>query len=161
LDCHSAGPSDCSVASCQLPSMLLSSRCRATSRALANNQRGQSEWKLRPRPRRPHCGMPPRPRAPTRPRPRAHVRVPCELKSPPAPAPCTLAPHAPEHAPGSPRVSCRCSGGPRDESETAGLRNNRRVARGMLQVCRYVFDRNASNNCDPHWLFLAPTMWMC
>ena len=85
---------------------------------------------LRPRPHRPHCGLPPRPRAPARPRPRAHVRVTCELKSPPAPAPCTLAPHAPEHAPSSPRVSCRCSGGPRDESETAGLRNNRTVARG-------------------------------
>ncbi len=84
-----------------------------------DNRSGSCADSLRPRPRRQHCCMPPRPGAPTRPRPRAHVHVPCELKSPPAPAPCTLALHAPEHAPGSPRVSCRCSGGPRDESEMA------------------------------------------
>ena len=122
FDCHSAGPSY------QLPTAIPASTFKL--RALANNQRVQSEWKRRrfapappPPPALRHATPPSRARAsaPARPRPR-----PCELKSPPAPAPCTLAPHAP----GSPRVSCRCSGGPRDESETAGLRNNRTVARG-------------------------------
>jgi hypothetical protein len=56
------------------------------------------------------------------------------------------------------RPSSRRSGGPRDRVKRLEKKKNRRTRCWGESTC---FDRNASNNCDPHCLFLAPIVWMC
>jgi len=56
------------------------------------------------------------------------------------------------------RPSSRRSGGPRDKVKRLEKKKNSRTRCWGESTC---FDRNASNNCDPHCLFLAPTVWMC
>ncbi len=31
----------------------------------------------------------------------------------------------------------------------------------MVEVSQICFNYNACTNCDPRWLFLEPTLWMC